>query len=491
MPDFLIAFGIVAVVLTVASLVSGLVERAPISFPILFLGLGFLVGEKGLGVLEMGPHDETLEIVATLTLALVLFLDAVRLNVRDLGRRWLVPFLILGPGTALIIVLGAVPLALMLGFGWILAFIGGAVLASTDPVILRDVIRDRRIPQSVRQVLKIEAGMNDLVVLPVILVLIAVSLNEVGGTLGWLDFMARLLLLGPAIGFAIGGLGSWLMSRVEKSVGARREYQALYGVGLVLAAYTAATAAGGDGFLGAFAAGAAVVLLNQTLCDCFLDYGEVTSEMAMLLAFVLFGSMLSGILSMADLGLSLALAALVIFGIRPLVLGAVLSTARMSWGARGFISWFGPRGLNSLLLALIAVAAGVPGAEVLMATVGIVVLASAAIHGASTTPVALWYERRVSRETLEEERETTAAGLFAHEEDTVHRIGPGELKQRMDEGKPTVVLDVRSRSGYEADPSHIPGSVRVLPDEALDWAHARNQDAEATDERPLIATYCA
>jgi NhaP-type Na+/H+ or K+/H+ antiporter len=245
LPDFLIAFGIVAVVLTVASLVSGLVERAPISFPILFLGLGFLVGEKGLGVLEMGPHDETLEIVATLTLALVLFLDAVRLNVRDLGRRWLVPFLILGPGTAFIIVLGAVPLALMLGFGWILAFIGGAVLASTDPVILRDVIRDRRIPQSVRQVLKIEAGMNDL-----------------------------------------------------------------------------------------------------------------------------------------------ALAALVIFGIRPLVLGAILSSARMSWEARGFISWFGPRGLNLLLLALIAVAAGVPGAEVLMATVGIVVLASAAIHGASTTPVA-------------------------------------------------------------------------------------------------------
>jgi sodium/hydrogen antiporter len=502
LPDFLIAFGIVAVVLTVASLVSGVVERAPISFPILFLGLGFLVGEQGLGVLEMGPHDEKLEIVATLTLALVLFLDAVRLNVRDLGRRWLVPFLILGPGTALIIVLGAVPLALMLGFGWILAFIGGAVLASTDPVILRDVIRDRRIPQSVRQVLKIEAGMNDLVVLPVILVLIAVALNEVGGgTLGWLDFMARLLLLGPAIGFAIGGLGSWLMSRVERSVGVRREYQALYGVGLVLAAYTAATAAGGDGFLGAFAAGAAVVLLNQTLCDCFLDYGEVTSEMAMLLAFVLFGSVLSGILSMADLGLSLALAALVIFGIRPLVLGIVLSSARMSWEARGFISWFGPRGLNSLLLALIAVAAGVPGAEVLMATVGIVVLASAAIHGASTTPVAQWYERRVGRKTLEEERETTAAGLFAHDEDTVHRIGPVELKQRVDEGLPTVILDVRSRSGYEADPSHIPGGERVLPDEALDWAHARaNSDGaksaetkgtEGTDERALIVTYCA
>ena len=495
MPDFLIVFGIIAVVLTVAALVSGIVERAPISFPILFLGLGFLVGEKGLGVLEVGPHHANLEIVATLTLALVLFLDAVRLNVRELGRRWVVPFLILGPGTALIIVLGAIPLALILGFGWVLAFIGGAVLASTDPIILRDVIRDRRIPRSVRQVLKIEAGMNDLVVLPVILVLIAVSLGELGGLWSWLDFMARLLLLGPAVGFAIGGAGSWLMSRVERSVGARREYQALFGVGLVLAAYTAAVAAGGDGFLGAFAAGVAVVLLNQKLCDCFLEYGEVTSEMAMLLAFVLFGSVLSGIIGQADIWLALGLAAAVIFVIRPVVLATVLSRARVSWEARAFICWFGPRGLNSLLLALIAVAAGVPGAELLMATVGIVVLASAAIHGSSTTPVAKWYEGRVSRETLEEERETTAAGLFVHDDDDVHRIGPEELHRRLDTGLPTVLLDVRSRSSFGADTSHISGGMRVLPDEALDWARARvgaNSDGdEDADLRELIVTYCA
>ncbi len=219
----------------------------------------------------------------------------------------------------------------------------------------------------------------------------------------------------------------------------------------------------------------------------------------MLLAFVLFGSVLSAILDLADLGLALALAAIVIIGIRPLVLGTILSTARMSWEARGFISWFGPRGLNSLLLALIAVAAGVPGAELLMATVGIVVLASAAIHGASTTPVAMWYERRVSRETLEEERETTAAGLFAHDEDTIHRMSPEELHRRMEEGLTTVLLDVRSRSSYEADPTEIPDSVRVLPDEALDWARSRGQIASngsggghtGGDERELIVTYCA
>ena len=290
LPEFLPAFGLVAIIMVVTALVSGAVERSPLSFPILFLGLGLLLGESGFGLLEMGPHDPILEVVAALTLSLVLFLDALNLQVEELGRRWLIPALILGPGTALIITLGALPLALMLGFGWLIAFIGGAILASTDPVVLRELVRDSRVPRSVRQVLKIEAGTNDIIVLPVILVLIAVAQVQGRDMAGWAGFLAQLLLLGPAIGFAIGGLGSWLMNRVDARMNIRREHQSFYGIGLVLAAFGAATAAGGDGFLAAFAAGLAVVLLNQRLCDCFMEYGEVTSEMAMLLAFVLFGS---------------------------------------------------------------------------------------------------------------------------------------------------------------------------------------------------------
>ena len=123
MPDFLLIFGIIALVLTIIGLVSGLVERSPLSFPLIFLGLGFLLGKGGLSALDMGPHDLMLEIIATLTLALVLFLDAVKLQVEELGRRWLVPALVLGPGTGIIIALGAVPLASLLDFGWVVAFI--------------------------------------------------------------------------------------------------------------------------------------------------------------------------------------------------------------------------------------------------------------------------------------------------------------------------------------------------------------------------------
>jgi NhaP-type Na+/H+ or K+/H+ antiporter len=109
---------------------------------------------------------------------------------------------------------------------------------------------------------------------------------------------------------------------------------------------------------------------------------------------------------------------------QPLALGLVLQRATMSNAARAFIGWFGPRGLNSLLLALLAVQAGVPGAEGLLAFTGLVVLLSVVLHGASATPLAAWYGRRVARQTLAEEREATATGLFQHEAKEVPRITP-------------------------------------------------------------------
>lgn len=470
MPEVVLIFGVVALVLTVTAIASGLVERSPLSFPVMFLGLGLALGGGGLGVIEMGPHNPLLEVVATLTLALVLFLDAMKLQIDELGKRWIVPALVLGPGTALIIGLGAVALALILGFPWVLAFIGGAILASTDPVVLRDIVRDGRIPRSVRQILKFEAGTNDAIVLPVILVLIAVAGAQAGGAFQWITFLAKLLILGPAIGFAIGGIGSWLITKVDARMSIRQEHQALYGVGLVLAAYSGATAAGGDGFLAAFAAGLAVVALNQPLCDCFLDFGEIVSEMAMLLAFVLFGAVLSGMLGSVAAGPALLLAALVIFVIRPSMLGLVLARARMSWEAHAFVCWFGPRGLNSLLLALLVVQANIPGSELLLATIGVVVMASISVHGASAAPLSAWNARRVVTETLAEERENTAAGLFGVGENEVPRITSEELSGLLTGANPPALLDVRSRSSYESDGAQIPGSIRVLPDQVIDWA---------------------
>jgi sodium/hydrogen antiporter len=251
----------------------------------------------------------------------------------------------------------------------------------------------------------------------------------------------------------------------------------------VLAAYAVGQAVQGDGFLAAFFAGLAVTLFNISLCECFLDYGEVTAEMAMLLAFVLFGALLSTLLGSVPLVPALVLALIVIGVTRPLGLGLVLLRARMSHTARVFIGWFGPRGLSSLLFALLVVQANAPGAERLLAFTGMVVTISVIAHGASATPLSAWYGRRVARQTLAEEREATATGLFEHEATEAPRLTPAELAARLAGTHPPIVLDVRSRAEYERDNGQIPGSIRVLPDQIEAWA------AEALRERSVV-TYC-
>ena len=483
MPDLLIAFALIAVVLLVAAPVSGLVERAPLSFPIIFLSLGYLLGPQGAHLLAIGVHDETLEVVAILSLALVLFLDAVNLRFDEGRRAWLVPALTLGPGTLLVIVAVALAAFLLLGLGVIPALLLGAVLASTDPVVLRDVVRDERVPAAVRRALSVEAGLNDIVVLPIVLVLTAISRASANGAGDWLLFFLRLLLVGPLVGFVLGGGGSWLINVMDRHTPIQREYQALYGIGLVLGSYVAGTAVGGDGFLAAFAAGVAVVILNTELCDCFLEFGETTAEMAMFLAFILFGALLSTLLGTLPLPATIALAAIVNLLARPVAINLVLLRTKMSWRARAFIGWFGPRGLSSLLFALLLVRDRVPGAEYLLAVTGLVVSVSVVAHGTSATPLAAWYGRQVARQTFQEERESGAEGLFAAPPDAVPRIRVAELAARLASANPPRVLDVRTHSEYARDRARIAGSERVPPERIAAWAKANPPVGS-------VVTYC-
>jgi sodium/hydrogen antiporter len=491
LPDLLTAFALVAVVLTISALASGLVERAPLSFPIIFLGLGFLLSERGLGLLTLSPEDTAVESIAVLTLALVLFLDAVRLRESEVSGAGLVPMLSLGPGTLIIVVITAFTAHFLLGTTLIESLLLGTILASTDPVVLRDVVRNERIPRSIRSALSIEAGTNDVVVLPILLVLIAVANAEATGPAGWAVFAAQVFLLGPAVGFVVGAGGAWLIGKADARFGITREYQALYGIGLVLLAFAGAQVLGGSGFLAAFSAGLAVALLNFDLCDCFLDYGETTSEMAMLLAFVFFGVVISEIVPEVPLVPALLLAAVVIFVARPLAIGLVLRRAAVSNTARAFIGWFGPRGLSSLLLAVLVLQEGMANAEYLLAITGVVVTVSVVLHGVSATPLSTLYGRAVERSTHEEERESTAAGIFGEAASETPRISVDDLHKELEGPNPPLVLDVRTRSQYERDPSRIPGSIRVPPDTVEDWAVrylAEHPDGEP-HLRPIV-TYC-
>jgi NhaP-type Na+/H+ or K+/H+ antiporter len=454
----------------------------------IFLGIGLLLGSNG--IIELDVHSPLLEAVALISLALVLFLDAVNVQIDELKSEWYVPVATLGPGTILTIVGIAVAAYFLMGVTPLQAFLLGAVLASTDPVVLRDIVHDHRVPRSVRRALSVEAGMNDLVVLPIVLVLIALLTAQSNSALDWANFLARILILSPLVGLVVGGVGSYAIGWVDSRMGIRREFQALYGIGLVLASFAAGQAMGGDGFLSAFFGGLAITLLNMTLCDCFMDYGEVTAEMMMLLAFVLFGVVLAGLLPTVPLANGLALAVIALLVVRPGAMGLVLLPAKMSNLARAFIGWFGPRGLNSLLLALLAVQAHVPGAEYLLAITGTVVVVSVILHGVTATPLSAWYGQRVAVAipTMAEEREATFAGLFEDDPHAIPQMTPAELHAALQSDDPPIVLDVRSRARYDSVDTQIPHSVRVLPDQVMDWTGSSGIDN--LKER-LIVVYCS
>lgn len=481
-------FAILALVLTGAALASGVVDRIPLSLPIIFLGLGFVLGPGALGVARLTPENPILVAVATVNLALVLFLDAARFDFDELRREWRVPLRDLGPGTLLTIAGVAGAAALFLHTSALQSVLLGAILASTDPIVLRDITRDERVPRAVRRTLTIEAGTNDIIVLPIVLIAIQLSLAPAGGPGHWIAFLAKLLVLSPAAGLVIGGAGAWLMGKADARYSIRREYQALYGIGLVLAAYVTAQALGGDGFLASFFAGLAVAIFDVTLCDCFLEYGEVTAEMAMLLAFILFGILLGPLFGAIPLGLTVAFALVAIVVARPVALGLALLPARISLVARVFIAWFGPRGLSALLLALLVVEAHAPQATYVLAVTGVVVLVSVLAHGMTATPASRWYGKWVARasDAPPEERESGAGGLFKGEAAETPRVTPDELQALLSGPRPPLVLDVRTRGQYAASDGQIPGSVRLLPDRVREWA----EQADARMRDRLVVAYC-
>ncbi len=483
MPDILTGIGLVAVVLLISALSSGLIERAPLSFPMIFMGIGVLVGPKALGILTIDAHDPTLEVIGIVTLSLVLFLDALNLRLEEFGSEWMLPVLALGPGTILTVAITSLAAVLVFDLSWSVALLVGAILASTDPVVLREIVRDHRVPGSVRRALTAEAGTNDLVVLPAVLILAAIVAGSTGGASDWIDFLARLLILSPLVGAVVGIAGAAAMSFVDHRHGIRTEYQALFGIGLVLASYGAADWLGGDGFLAAFAAGFAVSYMNMDLCDCFLEYGEVTAEMAMLLAFVLFGAVVSDLVGTLELASALLFAGVVLLVARPFAMSLVLSRARISNVAKVFISWFGPRGLNSLLLALLVVQMGLNQGEEILAITGAVVGISVVLHGMSATPAAAWYGSVSTSEVLEEERLGTASDFFTDAAEDSPLMTIDELHELLRSHAPPIVLDVRTRSQYLVDNGMIPGSVRVESGDIVDWIREQQR-------KQMVVAYC-
>ena len=483
--QFVATLALIGLVILVASLLSGAVERSGLPQVAIFLLFGALLGPAGLGLVDLPLESESVQVMATLALVLVLFSDAIAVDTGEVRMNRRLAALILGPGTILPAVLIALAARFLLGLHPAGAAILGAALASTDPVLLRTLIRHPALPPPARLALRLEGGMNDVILLPIV-VLAMLGLRMSGGAQS--GEVARLaiglFLLGPLLGAAVGYIGITLLDRVRSRVGVRRDYESIYALGVAFTAFAAAEAAGGSGFLAAFAAGVVIAALDVELCDCFLDYGEASAEMFLLLTFVAFGaSIIWTGFEVADV--PTLIFALIALAIRTAVLLPVLGFAGLDSRSRRIIAWLGPRGLSSLLLVLLPVFAGIEGSVRLFQITCLVVLLSVLLHGGG---IAIFLRRATQRAggagsgtagpAPRPERKPEEAAV-------PERITIPELRRLWEQGEPVTVLDVRTERSYRDDPQIAKDAIRMPPDDAVRLARERGLDQHGT-----VVLYC-
>ncbi len=514
MESFVTSVALIGVVIVVASLLSGVIERSGFPLVPVFLLLGAAIGPWGFGFTDVGFHSPALHALAMLGLALLLFSDAVTLDTKQLRTRARMVWRLLGPGTLVPAIITAVTAWLLLGLSRPAAAILGAALASTDPVLLRSVLRSKALSETPRIALRLETGMNDVTLLPIVIIAMLLMPGghaDVGMSLASGTNIGRSLLglfvLGPALGALVGWVGISLLASVRSRTGVRRDYESLYALGLAFTSFALAEAVGGSGFLAAFVAGLLVAARDVELCDCFLEYGEATAEMLLLLTFVALGTTLIW-QGLSSLDWRVILFAVIALVSRPVALYPMLKGLNLNTRDRRLIAAFGPRGLSSLLLALLPVFAGIPNAEQIFTLTSVVVLLSVVVHGGGTAiflrgsgllnaggpagvlaplnrAAAVPEPALPSRVTAATVPAPLNQGATAEKPAPI-RITIDEMRALQAKGEPVVIVDARSNRTYDGDPLQATGAVRLNPDDPV-----RDATEKRLSQRATLVVYCA
>lgn len=378
--EIAVAFG---ATLILAVLLSSLAHRSVMSLPLLFLVVGMLVGNGGLGFVTLGHDGDLVRHVAAVALFTVLFTDGLRVFAESREASWRPPVraLLFGmPFTALAVA----------GLTWALtdlpftaALLVGVVLSPTDPVLVSAFVRRTDVPGSLRHTLNIESGVNDGLALPAVVVLIAVLEAEDAPSAG-------LLALELGGGVALGAAGAALIGLLARLpvLSAHEAQRPLGPVALAIALYGAAHLLHVNPFLAAFVGGATLAKLAPRLGEAFEALGDPVADLLKFFALLVFGALLEPtLLTEIPVG-GYVVAVLALLLARPAGLLVSFLGTSMPRKERLAAAWFGPKGLASVLYGLWVLQSGVPWAMEMYALIALAVVLSVVVHTSTDVPVA-------------------------------------------------------------------------------------------------------
>lgn len=401
---------ILAAVGMVYAVASGALGRNGLTPAIFFLSSGILLGDAVLGWFVVDADGAVLRLIAETTLALVLFADASRINLGLLRRELAVPSRLLGIGLPLTILAGTAAAFLLLpGLTLVEAALLAIAVAPTDAALGQTVVSDERVPSRIRQGLNVESGLNDGLCVPLLLIALAFVSAEGGGD----TEPVRLVL--EEVGFGVaGGLVAGVLGAVALGFGRRRGWVAgawaplvpLAATGL---AYGVATVLHGSGLIAAFTAGLAFGRIASEAEREATDVIETIGDGFSAATFFVFGAaivpVMLGALTWASL--FFVVLALTVARMLPVALALMGTHARAPTVA--FVGWFGPRGLASIVFAvLILQAQPIPNIGVVLATISLTVVVSVYAHGVTALPLT---ERYVAWMRANPRTDEAAAGV--------------------------------------------------------------------------------
>ena len=391
---------IIAAALLLVAGISRRLTRTSFTPAMAFCLIGVLVGPLALDEVTASPTGASVRTLAEATLAVVLFADASRIKLRVLRREYAVPLRLLGVGLPLTIALGAVlAVAVFTSLNAADAVVLAILLAPTDAALGQAVVTEPRLPSRIRQGLNIESGLNDGICVPLLLIALAVA--DVEDTTASTHHAVSIVI--EEIGYGLlGGVAAGLAAAAVVAFGSRRDLISgtwlqvipVAGAGL---AYGIAAALGGSGFIAAFIAGAVFGTLVTREAE---EASRLNEELGGLLGgvtFLVFGAVLLGP-ALEHVTWRLALyAVLSLTIVRMLPVAIAMTRSGAKWQTVSFLGWFGPRGLASIVFAVITVqSAHLAGSQTVLRATYLTVGLSVLAHGASAEPLAeayvRWYE---------------------------------------------------------------------------------------------------
>ncbi len=375
------------------ALVSKVLTRKWLTAPMVFVAFGLLTGAGGLGWLTFQPDSEWIKLLTEVTLMLVLFADASQIRVSALRHRVALPARLLGISMPLTIAAGtAVAMLLMPDWSVWEAALVATVLAPTDAALGQAVVSNEAVPGPIREALTVESGLNDGIALPVVLVFLALATTEVGDGSGWLWFWAGQVILGPIAGLAIGSLSGWSLDRARSVGWTSPAALTVGGLATVALCYLGAEAIGGNGFMATFVGGMAFGARASHVEGQVHEFLESEGQLLMWMVFTVLGCLyaLPALVAAEPMHWLYALLSLTV--IRGIPTAISLIGTKLPWQTVGFLGWFGPRGLASILFGLLLVEeVELTTGDALFQVVVLTVILSVVLHGLTAAWAASGY----------------------------------------------------------------------------------------------------